>query len=133
MSNQIHRLSPTGRGRDLAKMDEILERVRPEFVFVDPRQAPVYHRDSLETGESRLALAILEDALRCAVRHADSPLSAQKQEAADALEWIQSDEEHYWLAFEPICQRFDLDPDWIRLQVEQQIHGAATATAAHAA
>ncbi len=115
MRNQIQPSTPVARGRDLAKMDEILERVRPEFVFVDPRQAPIYHRDALETGESRLALAILEDALRCAVRHIDSPLAAQKQEAVEALEWIQSDEEHYWLAFEPICQRFDLDPDWIRL------------------
>ena len=42
MRNQIQPSTPVARGRDLAKMDEILERVRPEFVFVDPRQAPIY-------------------------------------------------------------------------------------------
>ncbi len=133
MSNEIRRLIPPGPGRDLAKIDEVMERIRPEFVFVDPRQAPVYHRDSLETGESRLALAILEDALRCAVRHAESPLPTQREEAAEALGWIQSEEDSYWLAFEPICQRFELDPGWIRMQVARQLDGAVRANAAHAA
>lgn len=133
MSRDIPRLIPNGQTRNPAKIDEALERIRPEFVFVDPRQAPIYHRDSLESGESRLALAILEDALRCAVRHAESPLPTQRQEAAEALEWIQSDELHYWLAFEPICQRFELDPGWIRGQVARQMHAISGRTAAHAA
>lgn len=132
MNKEIPRLVPNPQVRNPAQIDEVLERIRPEFVYVDPQQAPVYHRDSLESGESRLALAILEDALRCAVRHAESPLPTQRQEAAEALEWIRSDEHHYWLAFEPICQRFELDPGWIRLQVARQLH-AAPRSAAHAA
>lgn len=132
MTKESPRLIASERGKDLAKLDEVLDRIGPEFVFVDPRQAPVYHRDTLESGESRLALAILEDALRCAVRHAASPLAGQRQEAADALEWIQSDEHHYMLAFEPICQRFQLDPEWIRVQVARQMD-ALPSPAAHAA
>ncbi len=99
------------------KLDEILDRIGPEFVFVDPRQAPLYHREALESGESRLALAILEDALRCAVRHAESSLPRQREEAREALAWIESTEDDYWLAFEPICQRFSIDPQWVRSQV----------------
>ncbi|MDG2306319.1 MAG: hypothetical protein P8R42_17050 [Candidatus Binatia bacterium] len=133
MSKEITRLIPSGRGRDLAKLDEVMERIRPEFVFVDPQQAPFYHRDNQETGESRLALAILEDALRCAVRHADSSLEIQRLEAAEALEWIQSDDDNYWLAFEPICQRFELDPGWIRQKIGRQLDTATRATDAHAA
>ncbi len=133
MTNEIPRLIPSDHGRDLAKIDAAMERIRPEFVFVDPRQAPIYHRDSLETGESRLALAILEDALRCAVRHAESSLATQRQEAAEALEWIASPDEDYWLAFEPICQRFELDPAWIRQQIARQLNGASATAAAHAA
>lgn len=132
MSKETPRQIPSNRERDLAKLDEVLDRIGPEFVFVDPRQAPVYHRDTLESGESRLALAILEDALRCAVRHCASRLEGQRQEAADALAWIQSDEASYMLAFEPICQRFRLDPEWIRLQVSRQMDALPT-SAAHAA
>ena len=122
MSAEIPRLVASKRGKDLAKLDEAMERIRPEFVFVDPRQAPFYHRDSLETGESRLALAILEDALRCAMRHAGSHLCSQRHEAAEALAWIQSSEDRYWLAFEPICQRFQLEPEWIRGQHHPRFH-----------
>lgn len=130
MSAKTTTLAPAS---DPAKLDEVMERITPEFVFVDPRQAPLYHRDVIETGESRLALAILEDALRCAVRHADSPIEGQRQEAREALEWIQSPEHHYQLAFEPICQRFELDPDWIRGQVDRQLSASTRAHAAHAA
>jgi len=133
MDTETPRAVPSERGKDPAKMDDAMERIRPDFVFVDPRQAPFYHRNSLETGESRLALAILEDALRCAVRHADSPLGAQRHEAAEALAWIQSSEDQYCLAFEPICQRFQLEPEWIRGQVARQLQTAARVAAAHAA
>lgn len=133
MNTEIPRLMPSNPAPNPAQIDEVMERIRPEFVFVDPRQAPLFHKRSLESGESRLALAILEDALRCAVRHFDSALPTQRQEAADALEWIQSDEHHYWLAFEPICQRFQLEPEWIRMQVAKQMHAASLRAAAHAA
>lgn len=133
MNTEVPRLMPSDRAATPAQIDEIMERIRPEFVFVDPRQAPIYHQKSLESGESRLALAILEDALRCAVRHFHSALPTQRQEAAEALEWIESDEQHYWLAFEPICQRFELDPDWIRLQVARQMHAANDRSAPRAA
>ena len=118
---------------DPARLEAVLERIGPEFVFVDPRQAPLYHRDALETGESRLALAILEDALRCALRHTHSALASQRQEAREALDWIRSPEHHHQLAFEPICQRFELDPDWIRAQVDRRLDPAAREGDARAA
>lgn len=126
-------ITKTPPGADTARVDAALERVVPQFVFVDPQQAPLYHRQDLETGESRLALAILEDALRCAVRHVHSHLAEQRREAAEALAWIQSSEHDYSLAFEPICDRFALDPQWIRGQVSRLLEAADRAYAARAA
>jgi hypothetical protein len=110
------------------RLDEVMDRIGPDFVFVDPQQAPLYHPRSLESGESRLALAILEDALRCAIRHSDSPIPRQREEAQEAMEWIESTECIYSLAFEPICQRFGLDPDWIRAQVKRIVSATPDAS-----
>lgn len=81
---------------------------------VDVTQVPMHHASRPESGEMRLALAILDDAIRCVIRHARSRLPHQKAEAMEALAWIQSDREDYALCFVPICQLFSIDPEWIR-------------------
>ena len=55
---------------------------------VDAGQVPMHAYTRLETGEMRLALAILEDALRCALRHHDSRITEQRLAAREAMDWI---------------------------------------------
>ena len=98
------------------EIEEVLERMLAA-PFVDPCQVPLHHPARLDTGERRLALAILDDAIRCAVRHGHSPLKHQRDEAREALRWIESDESAYALSFVPICQAFSIDPDWLRALV----------------
>ena len=95
------------------EVEEIVERMFAA-PFVDPGQVPLHHVARVDTGERRLALAILDDAIRCAIRHGASPLRHQREEAREALRWIESDETDYALSFVPICQTFSIDPDWIR-------------------
>jgi hypothetical protein len=103
--------------------EEIVERLLAA-PFVDVEQVPLHHRTRLDSGEMRLALAILDDALRCAVRHSCSPLARQRAEARDAQQWIDSDESAYALSFVPICQVLDLDPEWVRGLVRRRLRDA---------
>jgi hypothetical protein len=75
----------------------------------------------IDCGEMRLALAVLEDALRCALRHHRSRLVEQRRAARDALRWMHSDDDAPAFGFVRICQLFDLDPGWIRATVRRRI------------
>ena len=96
-----------------AAVDDLMERMFAP-PSVDVGQVPMNARCRIESGEMRLALAVLEDALRCALRHHDSRLVEQRQAARAALEWIRSEDDSPPFTFVRICQLFDLDPDWIR-------------------
>lgn len=101
-------------------VDELMERMFAP-PSVDIGQVPMNGRTRIESGEMRLALAVLEDALRCTLRHHDSRLVEQRQAAREALEWIRSDDDSPPFTFVRICQLFDLDPDWIRETVQRHV------------
>ena len=88
---------------------------------VDEAQVPMHHCGRVDTPELDLHRAILFDAVTCAVRHHSSPIRAQSAEAQSALRWIESNEDKYFLSFVPICQRFGIDPGWIRRLVRARI------------
>lgn len=102
------------------EMEEMVERVIAS-PSVDVSQIPMHHRSRIDSGEARLALAILDDAIRCVLRHAQSRLAHQRAEAEAALDWIRSDRSDYALCFVPICQLFDIDPDWVREKIDKAL------------
>lgn len=107
-----HRLS----GGDV---EALLERTLAAPV-VDPGQVPMHAPARLESGELRLALAVLEDALRCVLRHHDSPVEEQRLAAREALDWLGRDDDAPF-TFVRICQLFELDPSWLRSAVRQRL------------
>jgi hypothetical protein len=88
---------------------------------VDAGQVPMYAPSRLDSGERRLALAILEDALRCVVRHHGSRVAEQRQAAREAMDWMARDDDTPPFTFVRLCQIFELDPDWIRRLVRRQL------------
>jgi hypothetical protein len=106
------------------EVEEMIERLLAA-PFVDASQVPLNHPARPDSGEMRLALAILDDALRCVLRHSRSPLRKQRCEARDARRWIESDDTAYALSFVPICQTFGIDPDWVRGLVRRQVAQSA--------
>lgn len=94
---------------------------------VDAGQVPMHAYTRLETGEMRLALAILEDALRCALRHHDSRITEQRLAAREAMDWIRSEDDSPPFTFVRVCQLFDLDPDWIRDTLHRRLYRSRTA------
>ncbi|MFM7142096.1 MAG: hypothetical protein ACKO2K_09325 [Alphaproteobacteria bacterium] len=112
--------SPPEKKVTAPEMEEMVERVLAS-PSVDVSQIPMHHRSRIDSGEARLALAILDDAIRCVLRHAQSRLAHQRAEAQAALDWIRSDRSDYALCFVPICQLFDIDPDWVREKIDKAL------------
>lgn len=112
--------SPPEKKVTAPELEEMVERVLAS-PSVDVSQIPMHHRSRIDSGEARLALAILDDAIRCVLRHAESRLAHQRAEAMEALEWIRSDRADYALCFVPICQLFDIDPDWVREKIDKAL------------
>ncbi len=96
-----------------SEVDQLLERLFAAPA-VDPGQVPVRARPQFVSGEMRLALAVLEEALRCALRHHASPLRRQREASREALAWMQCEDDEAPFTFVRLCQLFDLDPAWLR-------------------
>jgi hypothetical protein len=127
-SMDIRTLLPTGpnapaRRLSGADVDEVMERMFAA-PSVDAGQVPSNGTGRIESGEMRLALAVLEDALRCALRHHESRVLEQRLAAREALVWMRSDDDSPPFTFVRICQLFDLDPDWIRQTVQRHLEGS---------
>jgi len=111
--------SPPAERVSPEQVDELIERLFAA-PSVDPGQVPMHGAPRLESGEMRLALAVLEDALRCVLRHHGSPIREQDEAAREALAWMSSADDAAPFAFVRLCQLFDLDPDWIRDMVRRR-------------
>ena len=121
----IRNLLPTGvappkRRLSGSDVEELLERMFAPPT-VDAGQVPLHVPTRIDSGEMRLALAVLEDALRCALRHHDSRVVEQRMAAREALDWMRSDDDSPPFTFVRICQLFDLDPDWVRAMVDRHV------------
>lgn len=66
------------------------------------------------SGEARLALALIEDAI-LTVRATDGVRTARAHRlAAEAWAWLASRDASHPFAFENVCDYLGLDPGWIR-------------------
>jgi hypothetical protein len=66
------------------------------------------------TGERRLMVAILEDALRCFQKHVADLDPKGRQLYLDAEEWIMGDNPTWFFSFPSVCATLDLDPEYVR-------------------
>jgi hypothetical protein len=87
-------------------MNEI---VTPEQFFTSAR-----HAAASWTGEQRLLLAVLEDAVANFLRYKDASTTRGKRLFREACEWFWSTEKNYLYTFETICDYLHLNPAYIR-------------------
>jgi len=66
------------------------------------------------SGERRLLLALLEDALRCYVRAKSWHSAAERAEFRDVCEWFGEGGEPHVFSFESVCANLDIDPQYLR-------------------
>ncbi len=71
-------------------------------------------RRSNFTGEHRLMLAILEDAIRVYCKEAGARNRRRRRLFRETEQWIESPDESWVFSFERICGALQLDADYIR-------------------
>ena len=72
-------------------------------------------RRSLTTGERRLLLATLEDAVRTLLGHRSGSRHAKLQR--EDLEWLTSDDMNDPFTYLRICDALDIDGSWLRRRI----------------
>jgi hypothetical protein len=99
----------TGR-RDPEILAELFapEIVLPEQLLQGAR------RDSANSGEKALMLAVLEDGIRCFQGHLTNERSNPKLLARQAEEWISAEDWDWPFSFNNVCEHLCIDPDALR-------------------
>jgi hypothetical protein len=70
-------------------------------------------------GERKLLFAVLEDAIRCYLKHRDSdPLCRMDPEYLEAAEWLSSDEENGPFSFVRVCDALNINADELRYGIQ---------------
>jgi len=72
-------------------------------------------RPSLATGERRLLLATLADALRTLLGHRDG--SRHEKLQREDLDWLMSDDRSDPFTYLRICDALDIDGGWLRRRI----------------
>lgn len=89
--------------------------------IMTPEQFFTYARHSAASwsGEQRLLLAVLEDAIANFLRYKGSRTTRGRRLFREECEWFWSQEKHYLYAFETICDYLHLDPDYLRAGLQK--------------
>ena len=89
--------------------------------ILTPEQFFTYSRNSgvSWTGERRLLLAVLEEAVANFLRYRHATTTRGKRLFREEYEWFWSQEKNYLYAFETICDHLHLDPDYIRAGLQK--------------
>jgi len=80
------------------------------------------------SGEKRLMLAVLQDALDCYQKYAFAKDGAGQQMFHDADQWIGDEDRTWYFSFENICEILEINPQYLRVGVKRWRQSAATAT-----
>ncbi len=123
-------LPPSGRdSTDSLRDSPRLRRSLWEQEILTPDQFVHPARESLAawTGERRLLLAVLEEAVHTYRKYYQVRSRREKQLFGEVEEWFLSQDSHRLYAFESICSHLGFDPDCIRTGL-QRGHEQAIAT-----
>ena len=71
-------------------------------------------RKNLPTGEHRLLLALVQDAIDCFQKHIHSPDPKRRQLFLDAESWIGSDDDYEAYSFNNVCETLGMSPAYMR-------------------
>lgn len=88
--------------------------------FVQPEQFFAQRRKVLQhTGEYRLLIAVLQDALECWFRYRHARRTRERRLFHEVSEWFSARDRDWLFAFECICDHLELDPNYIRQGLKQ--------------
>ena len=96
-----------------AETDPATARFDPESIL--PQQFFAGGSGAMLSGEKRLMVAILGDAIATYLKYARSTAPKARGLFAEAREWIESRDQTWPFSFERICEALDVEPDRLRI------------------
>lgn len=103
----------TWTSNDISAERHVPRLVEPE-VLLPSQYFELLTGQSILEGEKRLMLAILEDAVSCYQKYAESQRGRNKRLFEEAAEWIYEDDTAWVFSFESVCSALGIDPDFLR-------------------
>ncbi|MGH7896455.1 MAG: hypothetical protein ACREQQ_00765 [Candidatus Binatia bacterium] len=90
----------------------------PEIMLPSQFSDPAASK-SIDRGEKRLMLAVLEEAVATFQRHVDAKNRHGQRVFQEADEWIRSTDSSWPFAFENICNALEINPEYLRRGLER--------------
>ncbi len=90
------------------------------FLFVQSEQFFADRKSALQrTGEYRLLVAVLQDALECWFRYRNARRARERRLFQEISAWFSASNRDWLFTFECICDHLGIDPDYIRRGLRQ--------------
>ncbi|MGA2456453.1 MAG: hypothetical protein ABSF85_02585 [Terriglobales bacterium] len=94
----------------------------PGIGILPAEYASMCRRKLPAEGERKLLFAVLEDAIRCYLKHRDGDQACRKDpEFLEAARWLSSDEESGPFSFVTVCEVLGINADRLRTGIHNHI------------
>lgn len=108
----------TERGSRYQSDERLLDVFDPDIIL------PVQHfaaiqRKKFPTGEHRLLVALIQDAIECFQKHRHARDAKRRQLFLDAQGWIGSEDDRGVFSFNNVCMLLGMNPDYVRRGLAQ--------------
>jgi hypothetical protein len=101
-----------------ATADDLLPSIFQGVGILPAQYSSMRRRTLPSEGERKLLFAVLEDAIRCYLKHRDSGDDCRRDpEFLEAVDWLSSDEESGPFAFVRVCDALGINADRLRMGI----------------
>jgi hypothetical protein len=104
----------TDSARDRHQAEERLNDLFEPDVLLPIQYFAALKRKRFSSGEHRLLIAIMQDAVECFQKHIHARDSKRRQLYVDAESWISSDDYSGTFSFNNVCDLLGMSPEYLR-------------------
>lgn len=104
----------TDSARDRQQAEERLNDLFEPDVLLPIQYFAALKRKRFSSGEHRLLIAIMQDAVECFQKHIHARDSKRRQLFLDAESWISSDDYSGTFSFNNVCDLLGMSPEYLR-------------------
>jgi hypothetical protein len=103
----------TERGGRFQSDERLLDVFDPDIILPAQHFAAI-QRKKFPSGEHRLLVALIQDAIECFQKHMHARDAKRRQLFLDAQGWIDSDDDRGVFSFNNVCMLLGMNPEYVR-------------------
>ena len=103
----------TERGGRFQSDERLLDVFDPDIILPTQHFAAI-QRKRFPSGEHRLLVALIQDAIECVQKHMHARDAKRRQLFLDAQSWIGSDDDRGVFSFNNVCMLLGMNPEYVR-------------------